>query len=673
MKKIGITQKIILLTAVTILLAVSLTGGIGYFMASTTMMNKLKNTDIKNIVEIKASKIEGRLSRAIETSKIFAADPSVLKWFADRETDEKLGQIVKSKLTQLQNNHDYFTSFAVSNRTYHYWAADGKLLDTVSKSDPDDSWFFKSVSQKKKFEINIDYNKELGETGVFLNVLVGDVNDPHAVAGVGFRLDELIKELFKSQEGYDDVTMLLDNDGTILISMTKEDIGKKITEVFPESAAKQILSDNGGAEVIEYKDLKTEKKMIMGRIHIKSSGLVVINQMPVRTLLKSFDRIAFATLISAVLSIIVFIFIFIFLGNVIFKQPVIKIMNFVDMLSMGNLTAELEYSNHDEIGYIVGKLKKLQNKISEIINAAMVSSSQLASSAEELAATSSNLAEGAQNQAAAVEEATASLEEISASNESIAGSSKIQSDHSKETYKAMEELGVIVKSVNADATSALNVANQTAEEAIKGGNLMQNTIAGMNSIEENSRKIAEMISMISEISDKVNLLALNAAIEAARAGDHGRGFAVVADEIGKLAEQTAESAKSITLLVSNGVKSAEQGIKDIDETSRALEKIISYITNTKELVQKIANSTDVQARSSVQVLKATGQVMEMSDSISNSTEEQTITHMEISKTMEQINEQTQSQASGAEQIAASAEEISSQAESMKSILEFFKV
>jgi methyl-accepting chemotaxis protein len=194
----------------------------------------------------------------------------------------------------------------------------------------------------------------------------------------------------------------------------------------------------------------------------------------------------------------------------------------------------------------------------------------------------------------------------------------------------------------------------------------------MNSIEENSLKIAEMVSMISDISDQVNLLALNAAIEAARAGDHGRGFAVVADEIGKLAEQTADSAKSITGLVSNGVKSAKQGIQDINETSTALSNIIKNITSTKELVQKIADSSDVQARSSEQVLKATGQVMEMSDNISNSTSEQTVTHMEISKTMDQINEQTQSQASGAEQIASSAEEISAQAESMKNVLEFFR-
>ena len=71
----------------------------------------------------------------------------------------------------------------------------------------------------------------------------------------------------------------------------------------------------------------------------------------------------------------------------------------------------------------------------------------------------------------------------------------------------------------------------------------------ITNITESSQQVTDIISIIDDISDKINLLSLNAAIEAARAGEAGRGFAVVADEISKLADQTAASINDIDSLI----------------------------------------------------------------------------------------------------------------------------
>lgn len=395
----------------------------------------------------------------------------------------------------------------------------------------------------------------------------------------------------------------------------------------------------------------------------------ITNEVHVRNKLNS----VIINIVFIMVFIIVVLFLIVYSIASNFSRPIRSSILLFRALSDGDLRVALNDYSPDEFGDMINNIKQFQGRIREVIDSALNSSNQLAASAEELAATSSSLADSAQAQAAAVEEASASLEEISASNESIADNSRIQSDQAKETYRLIEELGNLIKTVNDDAARTLKVANDTTNEAVRGSELMQNTISGMKSLDDNSKKIAEIVSLISDISDKVNLLALNAAIEAARAGEHGRGFAVVADEISKLAEQTAESAKSITGLVMNGVNAAKKGIDEIGQTSKALDNIIDYINNTKELVQKIAKSTETQAKAGEEVTRATRLVMNMSDNISNSTHEQTITHQEITRTMDQINEQTQQQASGAEEIASSAEQISAQAESMKNMLDFFKL
>ncbi|PKL15894.1 MAG: hypothetical protein CVV49_19085 [Spirochaetae bacterium HGW-Spirochaetae-5] len=479
-------------------------------------------------------------------------------------------------------------------------------------------------------------------------------------------------EILNSASNSNDTKYLIMNkEGKIIYHPEDRLLDKVLGKDLLDKKGRDLTAFVNGTDTDFHEYIINNKPLLLRKIKLQSTGHYLVSTSYEEYLMKPVNTVVL-NIIIGMLFINILIFIIIYKIGKNFSTPIRNAIKIFRKLAEGDLTARSNDYLPDEFGDMIRNMKKFQDRMREVVDSAL-NSNQLAASAEELSATSSSLADSAQAQAAAVEEATASLEEISASNESIADSSKAQSDHSRNTYRLIEELGQLIKSVNADSLTTLKVANEATSEAVKGSDLMQNTIAGMNSLEENSLRIAEMVSMISDISDQVNLLALNAAIEAARAGDHGRGFAVVADEIGKLAEQTAGSAKSITELVSRGVKSANQGIKDINETSIALEKIISFINNTKELVQKIASSTEVQAKAGEDVTRATKLVMEMSDNISNSTHEQTVTHQEISRTMDQINIQTQQQASGAEEIASSAEEISAQAENMKNQLEFFKI
>ena len=376
---------------------------------------------------------------------------------------------------------------------------------------------------------------------------------------------------------------------------------------------------------------------------------------------------------AAILALILILY---FLINRIaksFSVPIQNTIKVIQSLAQGDLTAESNDFLADEFGALIDNLRTFQKKLRETMCQVANAAAQLSSSATELAATSQSLSESAQLQAASVEEASASLEEISASVENINNSAKQQASLAKDTNQSMEELKNDNQTVVYYAEQALTTSRSLTEQANTGQKLMTSTISGMNSIAQSTQKIAETVRLISDISDQVNLLALNASIEAARAGEHGKGFAVVAEEISKLADQTAASAKTITELVTSGMKEVSQGRSYVDETGAALQNIIAFISKTEEIVGQITGSSEKQARSSGSVLVNTTSVMTMADAISASTHEQMITNQEMAKTVEQINQSTQSNAAAAEQIASSTEQISAQAEMLRAQIHFFKV
>ncbi|KOA20354.1 putative methyl-accepting chemotaxis protein YoaH [Clostridium homopropionicum DSM 5847] len=342
-------------------------------------------------------------------------------------------------------------------------------------------------------------------------------------------------------------------------------------------------------------------------------------------------------------------------------SPVKSVTNKLKEISNngGDLTQRIGYESKDEIGDLSRSFDLFIEKLQGIIREVATSAETIASSSEQLStATASTtqsledisntiveIASSTSEGAAVTEETTASLQEMANFSESTASASRNTAVNSKKAKEAAEDgsekISEVIDSITEIASSSKEVSSM------------------INELDESSRKIGDIIQIITSISEQTNLLALNAAIEAARAGEAGRGFSVVADEIRKLADESNNAARQISELVKeNQLKSASTvtsvnhveekvslGVNIASEVGESIKNIIDNIQNIVNEIEQIDDANDRQAKSTKEMEKAisnlattSNEVAEGTENISTGIEEQLTTMTEIETTTEQLSE-----------------------------------
>ena len=147
-----------------------------------------------------------------------------------------------------------------------------------------------------------------------------------------------------------------------------------------------------------------------------------------------------------------------------------------------------------------------------------------------------------------------------------------------------------------DAKDALNNAGLIIEESVNK----------MNDVHEASTKIMDITKLIENIAFQTNILALNASVEAARAGDQGKGFAVVASEVRNLAQNTQESVKNITALITDSNDKANLAAKSVQESKEMFNDILQKMDNASAMMDKINTASQEQQKGIEQVNSAIG-------------------------------------------------------------------
>ncbi len=250
-----------------------------------------------------------------------------------------------------------------------------------------------------------------------------------------------------------------------------------------------------------------------------------------------------------------------------------------------------------------------------------------------------------QSIAASTREVAGTATEISSSTTDLSQRTEEQAASLEETSASMEEISAIVKKNAENAQRANQFATGTREVADRGGAVVAEAVSAMARIEESSRKISDIISVIDEISRQTNLLALNAAVEAARAGEAGRGFAVVASEVRSLAQRSSQAAKDIKDLITNSSAQVQEGVELVNRAGGSLTEIVESIKRVAEIVSEIATASGEQSSGLDQVSGA----------------------------LTQMDQVTQQNSALVEQNAAAAKALEQQSQGMDQQVSFFRI
>ncbi|QDZ28156.1 methyl-accepting chemotaxis protein [Noviherbaspirillum sp. UKPF54] len=246
----------------------------------------------------------------------------------------------------------------------------------------------------------------------------------------------------------------------------------------------------------------------------------------------------------------------------------------------GDLTQKIVAASNDETGQLMYALKNMNDSLVQIV-------SQVRASTDAIGTASSQIAAGNQDLSARTEQQASSLEE---------------------TASSLEELTSTVKQNAENASQANKLAQSASDVANRGGTVVSQVVETMGSINESSRKIADIISVIDGIAFQTNILALNAAVEAARAGEQGRGFAVVAAEVRTLAQRSAGAAKEIKDLINDSVEKVDAGSRLVDEAGETMQEIVTSIQRVTDIMSEITAASHEQTAGIEQINQAVSQM-----------------------------------------------------------------
>jgi methyl-accepting chemotaxis protein len=380
---------------------------------------------------------------------------------------------------------------------------------------------------------------------------------------------------------------------------------------------------------------------------------------------------AFTVTLGVAAVIIAAVIIFFVSGSI--AKPIVKVSQTLKDISEGegDLTKTVAVNSKDEIGDMARYFNATLAKIKELIVTIKQETASLFDIGNELAANMTETTAAVNeittntqsikgqviNQAAGVTETNATMEQITFNIDKLKGHVDRQGESVARSSSAIEEMLANIQSVT--QTLVKNAANvkELLEASDVGRSGLEEVASDIRNIAQESEGLLEINAVMENIASQTNLLSMNAAIEAAHAGEAGKGFAVVADEIRKLAENSGEQSKTISMVLKKIKDSIDKISRSTGSVLNKFEAIDGGVRTVSDQEENIRNAMEEQGAGSKQILEAIGQLNEVTHMVKSGSEEMLEGSRQVIEESKNLAQVTEEISNGISEMAAGADEI----------------
>ncbi|MGC8121447.1 methyl-accepting chemotaxis protein [Marinobacter sp. VGCF2001] len=556
----------------------------------------LMNSALPANVQSIAKELENEMLPAITASEVLAGNVFLHQWANQGEPAGERAQVSR-QLEQVRQQLQADSAHFVSLQSENYYTHQG-LARQVTRSQ--DVWFYNFLASGAPSELTLDSEKTTGELTLFINVRVTSGGEALGVTGLGIDMDRMAELIRNYRFGDTGIVYLVSPDGAVTVHPDVTNVGKQLSALMPQSAARQLQS---GQNRVFGEFSRNGEEFISVSQPLSFGGWRVVIEVPSSEIYGPLYEAIAGALTAGLIVAGLFIVIVIFAATRM-TRPLIRVAKALTDIGKGggDLTQRLPADSKDELGDLARGFNAFIGSQHELVSDLRQTSSQLQDFVTELTPIIESNTQRSRDQSSLTESVATAIYEMETTVQEIAR-------NANETAAHLDEVNTNARTIRSDMNMSVDQVTGMADSIRSSATAIQQLAVEVDGI-------GRVIQVINDISEQTNLLALNAAIEAARAGEHGRGFSVVADEVRGLAGKTQTSTREIQEIIERLQDGSRKAVRMMESGEEATGETVSAAGRMVEALGEISDKVEEISGKGLQVATATEEQSSVTEEIS---------------------------------------------------------